>query len=56
MCLDRNDREVLTSSPLFLLEGNYFSDDEWVSSGSACDGDGRYLCSNKNPGNDPVKI
>jgi hypothetical protein len=28
MCLGRNDREVLTSSPLYLLEGNNFSDNE----------------------------
>ena len=56
LCLGRNDREVLTSSPLYLLEGDYFSDNEWVSSDGAFDGDGRFLCSYKNPGNDPVKI
>jgi hypothetical protein len=54
--MGRNDREVLTSSSLYLLESDYFSDNEWVSSDSAFDGDGRCLCSYKNPGNDPVKI
>jgi hypothetical protein len=56
MCLGRNDREVLTSSPLYLLEGNYFSDNEWVSSDGAFDVDGRFLYSYKNPRNDAVKI
>jgi hypothetical protein len=56
LCLGRNDREALISSPLYLLEGDYFSDKEWVSSDGAFDGDGRFLCSYKNPGNDPVKI
>ncbi len=56
MCLGRNDKEVLTSNPLYLLEGNYFSDAEWVSSDGAFDGYGRFLCSYKNPGNDAVKI
>jgi hypothetical protein len=56
MCLGRNDRAVLTSSPLYLLECNYFSDNEWVLSDGAFDGDGRFLCSYKNPENDPVKI
>jgi len=56
ICLGKNDREVLTSSPLYLLEGDYFSDNEWVSSDGAFDGDGRFLCSYKNPGNDPVKV
>jgi hypothetical protein len=38
MCLGRNDREALNSSPLYLLEGNYFSGNEWVSSDSRSDG------------------
>jgi hypothetical protein len=50
LCLGRNDRQVLTSSPLYLLEGDCFSDNEWVSSDAAFDGDGRFLCSYKNPG------
>ena len=45
LCLGRNDREVLTSSPLYLLEGDYFSENEWVSSDGAFNGDGRFLCS-----------
>ena len=28
LCLGRNDRDVLTSSPLYLLGVNYFSDNE----------------------------
>ena len=56
LCLGRNDREVLNSSPLYLLEEDYFSENEWVSSDGAFDGDGRFLCSCKNPSNDPVKI
>jgi hypothetical protein len=28
----------------------YFSDDEWVSSDATFDGDGRFICSYKNPG------
>jgi hypothetical protein len=56
ICLGKKDREVLTSSPLHPLEGDYFSDNEWVSSDDALDGDGWFLCSYKNPGNDPVKI
>jgi hypothetical protein len=43
LCLGGNDREVLMSSPLYLLEGDYFSDNEWVSSDGAFDGDGRFL-------------
>jgi hypothetical protein len=52
--LGRNDREVLTSGPVYLLECSYFSDDEWVSSDGAFDGE--FLCSYKNPGNNLVKI
>jgi hypothetical protein len=41
---------------LYPLEGDYFSDNEWLSSDGAFDGDGQILCSYKNPGNDPVKV
>ena len=38
--LGKNDREVLTSSPLYLQEGEYFSDGEFVAADGAFDGDG----------------
>ena len=53
--LGKNDREVLTSSPLYLQEGDYFSADEFVAADGGFDGDGRFHCSYKNPGNDEVK-
>jgi hypothetical protein len=43
MCLGRNDWEVLTSSPFYVLEGNYFSDNEWVSSDGAYSSSGLSL-------------
>jgi len=51
----KNDREVYTSSPLYLQEGEYFSDGEFLAADGAFDGDGRLYCSYKNPGNDPTK-
>jgi len=56
ICLGKNDREVFTGSPLYLQEGQYFSDDQWVSCDGAFEGDGRFLCSYKNPGNDAIRI
>ena len=55
VCLGKIDREVFTSSPLYLSEGDYFSDDEFVAADGAFEGDGRLKCSYKNPGNDEVK-
>jgi hypothetical protein len=56
VCLGNNDREVLTGSPLYLQEIDYFSDEEFVASDGGFDGDGRFRCSYRNPGNDPVKV
>jgi len=55
LCLGANDREVYTSSPLYLQEGNYFSEDEFVAVDSGFEGDGRLQCSYKNPGHDEIK-
>jgi hypothetical protein len=56
LCLGRNDREVFTCSPLYLFEGDYFSVNKWVFSYGAFDGDGRFLCPYKNPGNNSVRV
>ena len=50
-----NDRDVYTSSPLYLQEGNYFSEDEFVAVDGGFEGDGRLRCSYKNPGQDEIK-
>jgi hypothetical protein len=42
--------------PLYLEEGDYFSGNQFVATDGAFEGDGRFLCSYKNPGNDPNKI
>ena len=55
LCLGANDREVYTSSPLYLQEGNYFSEDEFVAVDGSFEGDGRLRCSYKNPGQDEIK-
>ena len=55
LCLGGNDREVFTGSPLQLHEGDFFSNDEFVAADGAFEGDGRFHCSYKNPGNDKVK-
>ncbi len=38
LCLGRNDREVFTGSPLYLREGEFFSDNQWISSDGAFEG------------------
>jgi hypothetical protein len=40
VCSGKNDREVLTGSPLYLREGEFFSDNQWVASDGGSDGDG----------------
>jgi hypothetical protein len=55
VCLGKNDRGVFTSSLLYLQEGDYFSEDEFVASDVAFEGDGHFRCSYKNPGNNEVK-
>jgi hypothetical protein len=56
LALGSNDREMLTSSPLYLQEGEYFSEGEFVAADGGFEGDGRFKCSHKVPGNDPIKI
>ncbi len=48
--LGNNDREVYTTSPLYLEEGDFFSCGEFVAADGGFEGDGRFLCSYKNPG------
>jgi hypothetical protein len=55
LCLGGNDQEVFTGSPLYLHEGDIFCNDEFVAADGAFEGDGRFRCSYKNPGNDEVK-
>jgi hypothetical protein len=55
LCLGAHDREVYNSSPLYLQEGNYFSEDEFVAVDGGFEGDGRLQCSYKNPGQDEIK-
>ena len=50
--LGNNDREVYTTSPLYLEEGDFFSCGEFVAADGGFEGDGRFLSSYKNPGND----
>jgi hypothetical protein len=52
VCLGINDREVFTSSSLYFQEVDLFSLEEFVAADGAFEGDGRFLCSYKNPGND----
>jgi hypothetical protein len=40
ICLGKNDREVFTGSPLYLQKGDFFSDNQWVASDGAFEGDG----------------
>jgi len=55
ICLGKNDHDVFTSSPLYLQEGEFFSDDEFVAADGTFEVDGHLWCSFKNPGNDKVK-
>jgi hypothetical protein len=55
MCLGKNDQEVFTGSLLYLQEGNYFSQVEFLASDGGFEGDGCMKCSYKDPGNDEVK-
>jgi hypothetical protein len=56
LCLEKNDHEVFTASPLYLHESEFFSGDEFIAADGAFEGDGRLRCSFKNPGNNEVKI
>ena len=55
VCSGKNDCKVLTGSPLYLQEGEFFSDDEFVAADGTFEVDGHLWCSFKNPGNDKVK-
>ncbi len=55
VALGKNVHEVLTSSPLYLQEARFFSDDEFAAAYGGFEGDGRLKCSYKNPGNDQQK-
>ncbi len=56
MALSSNDREMLTSFPLYLQEGEYFSEGEFVAADGGFEGDGRFKSPHKVLGNDPTKI
>jgi hypothetical protein len=53
--LGGNDRECYMGSPLYLQEGKYFSDGQFVAADGGFEGEGRFCCSYKNPGNDVHK-
>jgi hypothetical protein len=55
ICLGKNDHEVFTGSPLYLQEGEFFLDDEFVAADGVFEGDGHLRCSFKNPGNNEAK-
>jgi hypothetical protein len=48
-------RKSFTSSLLYLQEGDYFSENEFVASDGAFEGDGHFRCSYKYPSNNEVK-
>jgi len=50
ICLGKNDREVFTGSPLYLQEGGFFLENEFVAANGAFEGDGHLRCNFKNPG------
>jgi hypothetical protein len=56
VALGNNDREVHTSNDLYLQEGSFFSGSQWVAVDGGFEGDGRFVCSYKNPGKDQNRI
>ncbi|MFN9981237.1 MAG: hypothetical protein ACK53Y_15030, partial [bacterium] len=52
----RQIRKVFNGSPLHTCGREFFSDNQWVSSDGAFEGERRFIYTNKNPGNDPVSI
>jgi hypothetical protein len=50
--LGKNDHEVFTGSPLYLQEGEFSPEDEFIAANGAFKDDGHLRCSFKNPGND----
>jgi hypothetical protein len=48
--LGGNDRDCYTDSPLYLQEGKYFSDDQFVAADGGFEGEGRFCCSYKTQG------
>jgi len=55
LCLGKNDHEIFTGSPLYLQEGEFFLQDEFVAADGVFEGDGHLRCSYKNPRNDDIK-
>ena len=53
--LAKNDREMFTTSPLYLQEGFWFSRGEFIANDGGFDGDGPARCSFNDPGADPYK-
>jgi hypothetical protein len=53
--LRSNDREKLTITPMYLQEGEYFTERDFVAADGGFEGDGRFKCSHKNSGKDPGK-
>jgi hypothetical protein len=53
--LGKNDREVFTGSLLYLQEGEFFLDDEFIVVDGAFKSDGHLCCSFKNPGNNEAR-
>jgi hypothetical protein len=45
LTLGKNDRKVITSSPLYLQVGDFFSDGEFLASDGAFEGYGQLRCS-----------
>ncbi len=46
---------MFTGSPLYLQEGEFFLEDDFVAVDAAFKGDGHLHCNFKNPGNDDMK-
>ncbi len=51
-----NDRVVYTTSLLYLDEGTFFSHGQFVAADGGFEGDHKFFCSYKNPGNGHNKI
>jgi len=49
LCLPTNDREALTSSPLYLQQGEYFTDGEWIATDGGFQGDEPHRASFDDP-------
>jgi hypothetical protein len=52
----KNDRDYFTLTDLYVQEGAYFSEGEWLASDGGFVGDGPVRYSHNNPGNDSDKV